>query len=168
MTTSLASLGVDFGHWCFGCGTENPHGLHMDMQAAPGRSEVRFTPERRHQGYDGTVHGGVVTALLDETMGWAIFQSGVWAVTARLGLKFRKPVPVGEPLVVSGEIVRDRGRMIETAGAIKREGGEVLAEATATFLRMPEDRRGELERRYRIPPGMFDRIQAALGQKEGT
>ena len=94
----LSELGVDFDHWCFGCGKHNPNGLHLELEVSEGRAAARFTGERIHQGYDETLHGGVVTALLDETMGWAIFQSGIWAVTARIAVTFRKPVRVGEPL----------------------------------------------------------------------
>ncbi|MGH3085619.1 MAG: PaaI family thioesterase, partial [Gaiellaceae bacterium] len=74
----LSELGVDFDHWCFACGRLNDSGLHLDFDVARGRAETSCVPQRRHQGYDGTVHGGIVTALLDETMGWAIFHQGIW------------------------------------------------------------------------------------------
>src|SRR5207237_1793136 len=112
------------------------------------RGTARDAGLRRQQGYDGTLHGGVVPALLDETMGWAIFHQGIWGVTAKLNVTFKRPVPVGEELVVTGTVLRDRGRGIETAGTVSRASdGEVLAEASALFLRMPEERRRELERR---------------------
>ena len=159
----LSALGVDFEHWCFGCGNQNPIGLHLDFEVFEGRAEARFTGQRMHQGYDETIHGGVVTALLDETMGWAIFHSGVWAVTGKIAVTFRGPVRVGQPLRVSGEIVRDRGRAIEARGALRHETtGEVLAEAEALFLRMPEARRDELERRYATTSDTFARVRAAV------
>ena len=145
----LSELGVDFEHWCFACGRLNPAGMHLDFDVSRDRAETRYTGEKRHQGYDGTLHGGVVAALLDETMGWAIFHQGIWGVTAKLSVTYRRPVPVGEELRVSGEVVRDRGRAIELHGAVSRAAdGEVLAEADGLFLRMPEARRRELERRY--------------------
>ena len=132
----LSELGIDFEHWCFACGRLNEAGLHLDFDVSRDRAETRFTPRRRHQGYDGTVHGGIVTALLDDTMGWAIFHQGIWGVTAKLNVTFKRPVPVGEELVVIGTVLRDRGRGIETAGTVSRASdGEVLAEASALFLR---------------------------------
>jgi len=159
----LLDLGVDFEHWCFACGRLNPSGLRLDFEVSTDRATARYTGLQRHQGYDGTLHGGVVTALLDETMGWAIFHQGVWGVTAKLNVTFKRPVPVGEELVVTGEVLRDRGRGIETKGAVRRSAdGDLLAEATALFLRMPDERRAELERRYSRTDEAFARVRAAV------
>ena len=162
----LSELGVDFEHWCFACGRLNPSGLHLEFDVTRGRAEARYTGDQAHQGYDGLLHGGVVTALLDETMGWAIFQQGVWGVTARLTVTFRSPVPVGEELVVVGEIVRERDKSIETHGQLTRaSNSEVFAEADAVFMRMPEEKRRELSARYRVD-GAFERIRDAVEREE--
>ena len=160
---NLAELGVDFEHWCFACGRQNPSGLQLDFNVSTERAEARYTGDRRHQGYDGALHGGIVTALLDETMGWAIFHQGIWGVTGRIAVTFRQPVPVGEELVVTGEVVRERSRAIDTRGKIRRAADHtVLAEAEALFLRMPEERRIELEQRYARSGDVFARIRAAV------
>jgi acyl-coenzyme A thioesterase PaaI-like protein len=159
----LLDLGVDFEHWCFACGRLNPSGLQLDFDVSKDRATARYIGLQRHQGYDGTLHGGVVTALLDETMGWAIFHQGVWGVTAKITVAFKRPILVGEELVVTGAVLRDRGRGIETRGTVTRAAdGELLAEATALFLRMPEERRAELERRYSRTDEAFARVRAAV------
>ena len=165
----LLDLGIDFEHWCFACGRLNPSGLQLDFDVSKDRATARYTGLQRHQGYEGALHGGVVTALLDETMGWAIFHQGVWGVTAKLSVTFKRPVPVGEELIVSGEVVRDRGRGIETKGTVARASdGEILAEATALFLRMPDERRAELERRYSRTDEAFARVRAAVDAETHT
>jgi uncharacterized protein (TIGR00369 family) len=147
----LLDLGVDFDHWCFACGRLNPSGLQLDFDVSSNSATARYTGLQRHQGYDGTLHGGVVTALLDETMGWAIFHQGIWGVTAKLEVTFKRPVPVGEEIVVSGHLVNDRGRTIETKGTVTRSSdGTVLAEATA------------LEKRYSRTDEAFARVRAAV------
>src|SRR5213594_3383913 len=151
----LSDLGVDFQHWCFACGQLNPGGLRLDFEVSRDRAEARYTALQRHQGYDGLLHGGVVTALLDEAMGWAIFHQGIWGVTARINVSFRLPVPVGEEIRVVGEVTRDRD-------------GEMLAEADAIFLRMPEERRRELERRYSKTDEAFARVRAAVEAEESA
>ncbi|MGH2499141.1 MAG: PaaI family thioesterase [Candidatus Limnocylindria bacterium] len=159
----LGELGVDFDHWCFACGRRNPAGLQLDFDVSANRATARYTGLQRHQGYDGMLHGGVVAALLDETMGWAIFHQGIWGVTARLATTFRAPVPVGEELVVSAEVARDRGRAIELHGTLTRASdGALLAEADALFLKMPRARRRELERRYSTAGEAFERVRAAV------
>ena len=159
----LLDLGVDFDHWCFACGRLNPSGLQLDFDVSANSATARYTGLQRHQGYDGTLHGGVVTALLDETMGWAIFHQGIWGVTAKLEVTFKRPVPVGEEIVVSGHLVNDRGRTIETKGTVTRSSdGAVLAEATALFMRMPDEQRAALERRYSRTDEAFARVRAAV------
>ena len=159
----LKDQGVDFQHWCFACGELNPGGMYLDFDVSRDRATAHFVPNRRHQGYDGLLHGGIVTALLDEAMGWAIFHQGIWGVTARINVTFRQPVAMGEELEVSGEVARDRGRIIETHGTVTRASdGALLAEADATFLRMPEARRRELEQRYSRTDEAFARVRAAV------
>jgi uncharacterized protein (TIGR00369 family) len=163
----LSELGVNFQHWGFACGQLNPGGLHLDFEVSRDRAEARYTAPQRHQGYDGLLHGGVVTALLDEAMGWAIFHQGIWGVTVKISVAFRRPVPIGEDLRVVGEIARDRGRVIETHGTVARAvDGAVLAEGEASFLRMPEGRRRELEQRYAGTDGAFARVKAAVENEE--
>jgi uncharacterized protein (TIGR00369 family) len=159
----LLDLGIDFEHWCFACGRKNPTGLQLDFDVSTDRATARYTGDQRHQGYDGVLHGGVVTALLDETMGWAIFHQGIWGVTAKIEVTFKRPVPVGEELVVSGEVVRQRSRTIETRGSVVRASDdEVLATGTALFIRMPEEQRAALERRYARTDEAFARVRAAV------
>jgi uncharacterized protein (TIGR00369 family) len=162
----LSELGIDFDHWCFACGRANPIGLHLEYDVARDRAETRFVPRREHTGYDGLVHGGIVTALLDETMGWAIFHQGIWGVTARITVAFRQPVAVGTALVVTGRVARATRRAIETHGEVRDEAGALLAEADATFLVMPEERRRELERRYSRIDEAFAKVKAAVETEE--
>jgi uncharacterized protein (TIGR00369 family) len=163
----LLDLGVDFDHWCFACGRLNPSGLQLDFDVSSNSATARYTGLQRHQGYDGTLHGGVVTALLDETMGWAIFHQGIWGVTAKLEIAFKRPVPVGEEVIVAGELVRERGRTIETRGTVSHaNSGETLAEATGVFMRMPDARRAELEKRYSRTDEAFARVRAAVAAEE--
>jgi acyl-CoA thioesterase FadM len=75
---------------------------------------------------------------MDEALGWAMYAAGAWAMTARMQVKYRKPLALGEEVIVSAETVRDRGRRLEAVARITTPDGDVLCEAEGLFLRMPE------------------------------
>ena len=129
-------------HYCFGCGRHNPIGLHLVFERDPAGGEstggmiAGYDPRPEDQGFPEMMHGGIATLLLDEAMGWAMYADRIFAVTARMETRFRRPVPVDAPLVVRSHIVRRRGRRIELAADLCGAGGELLVEATGLFLRM--------------------------------
>lgn len=112
---------------------------------------AHFTPEQRHEGYTGVVHGGIVTTILDEVMAWALYAEGIWAVTGELWVRFRRPLVVGQATEAFGRLERDRGRVLNVAGDVRRVGdGVVLASATATFVRVPGDQADAWRERYLV------------------
>jgi acyl-coenzyme A thioesterase PaaI-like protein len=133
---------------CFGCGSENPHGLGMHFRLEDGRAIAEFTPHEHLQGYPGRVHGGGVATMLDEAMGWAVYGLRAWAMTARFTMRFRQPVPLGEPVVVSGWVTRDRGRFLEVRAELRSASDAVLAEAEGVFMRVSGQRAEELRQLY--------------------
>lgn len=130
---------------CFVCGVENPIGLKVFFyEDDEGRVIAKFTPREEHQGYPGFVHGGIIGALMDETIGRVVTSYDIWAVTAKLELKFRKPVPLGEQLTVIGELVRLRSRAFEARGELRLADGTVAVEGYGLYVRLPDE---EIERR---------------------
>ena len=82
------------------------------------------------------MHGGVVGAALDEACGLLATWHRFPTVTARISLRFRKPVPINRPLLAVAAVRASRGRRIEVTAEL-RDGAEVLAEADGTFLHVP-------------------------------
>ncbi len=131
----------DLARWCYACGDLNPIGLHLHFRVEGEWAIAGFRATREHQGYPGFVHGGVVTTLLDEAMGWATYGRGIWAVTGKMEARFRGIVPVDTPLEVRARLTRDRGQTLEVAAELRTVGedgatGEVLAEASGLFFRV--------------------------------
>ncbi len=120
---------------CFVCGDKNPAGLHIvftfDGTYANGTTSIDST----FQGWQGIIHGGIVTTLLDEVMAKACIFSGYNAVTRDIAVKFRKPVQSDNSLTVKGHIQDIRGPLIMT-GAELIQDGIVKATAEATFAVM--------------------------------
>ena len=133
---------------CFGCGSDNPRGLGMRFRLEDGRAVAEFTPPEYLQGYPGHVHGGGIATMLDEAMGWAVYEQGIWAMTARFTMRCRDSVRLGEQVTVSGWVTRDRGRFLEMRSELRSPRGDLLAEAEGLFVRVSGERAEELRRLY--------------------
>jgi len=125
---------------CFGCGVDREHGMQMSVIAGEGltlRAQFLVTPE--HQGAPGLAHGGVLSAALDETLGSLNWLLAVSAVTGRLELDYRRPVPVGTTLFIDAEIIGRTGRRIFTRAVARLNGvdGPVAVTAAAVFVEVP-------------------------------
>ena len=119
---------------CFACGKNNPIGLKLSFKEENDKYITTFTSRPEHQSYDGILHGGIISTLLDEIMAGYIYSKGLTGVTARLEVRFRQPTPIGEKLTVTGSIKAQRGKMYEMAGIVELTDGTVTAEAKATIL----------------------------------
>lgn len=124
---------IEQNQWCFACGKLNPIGLKLDFREEDNTYITNFTAGPEHQSYDGIVHGGIVSTLLDEIMARYIHAKGVNAVTARLEVRYRHPTPIGQELTVIGRIINQRGKMYEMAGEIRLPDGTVTAQGKAVI-----------------------------------
>ena len=142
-------------HNCFGCGTLNEGGLHLHFYELGDGDGVwaPFTPTSAFEGYGGMIHGGIISAMLDEIMAWSLYRQEIWAVTASMTTRFRKPVEVGVPVRLVGRMLANRGRVLEVRGEVRRaEDDALLAEATATFMRVPDAQAAAWNERYLTGP----------------
>jgi uncharacterized protein (TIGR00369 family) len=137
-------------HHCFVCGELNERGLRTTIYATTGLvwTEVTLGPDL--VGWSDTVHGGILATLLDELMGWALFEHDCWGVTAELTVRYLRPVDVNQRLRVEGEVVEATRRLFRTRGRIVGEGGSLLATAEARYVAAPASRKAELRAAYRF------------------
>jgi len=140
---------------CFVCGRENPRGLKLKFYEDPenGTVQAEFTLPETFQGYPGIAHGGVVAAILDEVSGRAVMlhtSSDTFMATLRLTVRYRRPTPVGVPLIAVGWVEQIGGVGAKVAGQIRLLDGTVTAEAEALLSTAPEEFRArwEAERPY--------------------
>jgi acyl-coenzyme A thioesterase PaaI-like protein len=136
-------------HYCFGCSKHNPLGLHLSFQMEDGKVAAPFTPQAEHQGWPGFMHGGLVATMLDEAMGWVTMSHGIWAVTGKINIRYRDPVPLFRPVSIVGMIEKNRGRWVTVRAEVRSADGAVLSEAEAIFMRVSGERQLELEEIYR-------------------
>jgi len=122
---------------CYVCGKENPAGLGIDFEIDRELRTIsaKFTPSDVHEGYEGIIHGGILSAMLDEAMVKLTVSLGIPAVTAEMTVRFITPSAPGEELFVSGRIIHETKRLIQAEAKIER-GPVVIAEATGKLLRI--------------------------------
>jgi acyl-coenzyme A thioesterase PaaI-like protein len=122
---------------CWGCG-ENSTGIHLPVPTEEGATEyeARFAFDERHQGGPGIVHGGLVSAALDEACGLLATWHRFPAVTARIFVRYRRPVPINRELLVRARVTGSHSRRLHVDGEL-RDGDELLAEARGAFLHVP-------------------------------
>lgn len=127
---------------CIICGMDNDLGVQApfyEMEDGSVYTIFKFKPE--HQSYPGRVHGGLITAMLDELAGrvlWVV-EPDTYAVTTSLEVRFRKPVPYDVDLKGVGVLTKNTSRAFEADGKIYNMEGELLASAVMRYMKLPKE-----------------------------
>ncbi len=90
------------------------------------------------QGAPGRVHGGSVSAILDEVLGASVWITGMPVVTVTLKIRYRNPLPIGTVCGIDTEIVRKTTNRAVVKGILKARDGTIIAEADAVYFRLPD------------------------------
>lgn len=124
---------------CFVCGDARLGRLGVRFKVVNGTVRATFTPTEKHIGFPETVHGGIITALLDEAMVWAIYAAtGQFAVSAEITVRFLKPLKPGQTVEVIGYLIQKRRHIWEATSEIQNEQAIVYARAWGRFIPAPE------------------------------
>jgi len=136
---------------CFVCGEENALGLGVRFDVEGERVVLETVLDQRYEGYPGHVHGGVITAMLDETIGWACSaRAGRLFFTVELSVRFKKPVPAGKPITVFGEATKTHAKLSRGRGWIEDADGVELASAEGLFFPLAEEQHDQIVRHLKM------------------
>ena len=119
---------------CFVCGTLNAGGINLGFSFREDRAFAEFALSKSFQGYKDIVHGGIITAILDEAMIKAVLAMGIQAVTAQITVRFTNPLFIGEKASVEAGIVKSGRKLVEAAASIKGKDSRIIAEAEGKLL----------------------------------
>ncbi len=130
---------------CIMCGLDNDYGVQAPFYSMEDGSVMTvFSYREKHQSYPGRVHGGLITAMLDELGLRALWakEGGekTYGVTMSLETKYRKPVPYNTKLFGKGQIIKDSGNFITAECTLTDASGNVLASAIVKYLKLGIDR----------------------------
>lgn len=135
MLTQDTDARFDHRH-CLLCGRENPMSmrLHFSPNAEGNGVCAVFQSNRHLQGYEGLMHGGVISALLDSAMTNALFFLGIKAVTGEMTVKFKHPIPCNAILNISARLEKQIDPLYLLSATININETP-MASATAKFMR---------------------------------
>jgi uncharacterized protein (TIGR00369 family) len=136
---------------CFCCGASNPLGFQFELASAGDEVETRFAFKPEYCGFPNVVHGGLITAALDELMAWAVgVAAGQFAYAAELNVRFLKPVAPGVEVLGRGRLIENkRGRIfLPEARILSADGGTVLAHSTGKFMPLPAGAQREMQAEF--------------------
>jgi uncharacterized protein (TIGR00369 family) len=127
---------IKLGSNCFGCGPNNPQGLHLkftiDAAALTASAPVNLTT--LHEGPPGYIHGGIIATLLDEAMSKLNRPLNVLAVTRSMQVDYLRPSPLNQPLTIRSNHLRREGRKLYHHAELVNTEGTILAQATGLFI----------------------------------
>lgn len=123
---------------CFGCGPANDHGLKMKFFGSDNMIYSNVAVPAYLLGWNGVVHGGILSTILDEGMSWgAIFLTRKFILTKSMTVNYHKPVLVGDMLRVESELVEKLSeREASMTGRILNSKGELCVSSTGIMALM--------------------------------
>jgi uncharacterized protein (TIGR00369 family) len=130
---------------CFVCGSENYCGLGGVFRTDGKRVYYDFAPGEHHVGYKNRVHGGIISAALDEAMGWAVYvATGKMFYTWEMRVRFLRPVRPGMSLTVEAEFSKAERAYYTARGKLVDREGAVYARAQGKYVIIPDSEAKEV------------------------
>ena len=131
---------------CFGCCMNNPIGLHLQFFEDGDDIVSTWRPNQNYQGWVNTMHGGILSTLIDEVCGWVVTRKlQTSGYTVQLNVKFRKPVPTTEPeLTIRARVTKQVMNLAYIHAEITNSTGELCDEGEAIYFLMGEEKAKEM------------------------
>jgi acyl-coenzyme A thioesterase PaaI-like protein len=114
-------------------GGANPMGLGGYLWREGEVSYMQVTLGEAFEGAPGRAHGGIVAALIDETMGLVLAINDVLAYTVQLDISYLAPTPINDPIVAKAWLKKRDGRKLFISADL-HAGSEHLATASGLFI----------------------------------
>jgi acyl-coenzyme A thioesterase PaaI-like protein len=95
--------------------------------------EIRGTFHAAYEGPPGYVHGGWIALAFDEALGMANIAQGSPGMTGRLSVRYLRPTPLHQPVILRADTEKVEGRRIVTRGELIVDGTRT-AEADGLFV----------------------------------
>ena len=122
--------------YCFVCGAKNPIGLKLKFHFNGKTIKTEFISKKEHQGYLNIVHGGIISTLLDEAMVKLALAMDIPVVTAQMEIRLKKPLRVGEKIIVEAEILHNTKKLLEAYAKAVTMNNVLIADAKGKLVKV--------------------------------
>lgn len=122
--------------YCFVCGPKNPIGLKLKFHFNGKTIKTEFISKKEHQGYLNIVHGGIISTLLDEAMVKLALAMDIPVVTAQMEIRLKKPLRVGEKIIVEAEILHNTKKLLEAYAKAVTMNNVLIADAKGKLVKV--------------------------------
>jgi len=136
MRRKIRNVFAENDYNCFGCSPTNPIGLRLEFYENGDFVETSWSPSSLYEGYPSAIHGGILSALIDETAAWTMYIKARRAgLTSRINIRYRKPVySAQKEIFVRGTITNFVRNLCYIHVEILNESGEVCTEAEVVYF----------------------------------
>ncbi|KAH9908745.1 Thioesterase/thiol ester dehydrase-isomerase [Xylariomycetidae sp. FL2044] len=147
---------VGFYHDPFGSGPD-PTTTFPDLPFIARSISLVLDCRAGTHGFHATVHGGLMCAMMDEAMGTLLFQNRALnreakarglipaaspdlapAMTARMDVRYRRPIPTPHVVIVTASLARVEGRKLQMHVVVESKNGQEYATCDGMFIRLRE------------------------------
>ena len=119
---------------CVACGNKNPFALGLEFHdAGNGVIKCSFAGNKHLQGYEGMLHGGVISTLLDSTMAHCLLAQDIKAMTANLQVRFLHAIPCNSKMTIKAWVTCAVSTLYELKSELEVDG-KTMAKAKAKFM----------------------------------
>ncbi len=122
---------------CYGCGSENASGFHLEVWRTGDEIYTDFAFDERYTGGPGLAHGGAIAGVCDELLGFTVWLIGAPAVTRALTIDYLSPVPLHEKHRITAKVDGEKGRAIHVSAQGVSSSGKLSFTATGIYVRVP-------------------------------
>lgn len=121
--------------------------IEMDFEIlAPGELEYKITINDKHLAVPFAAHGGVVSALMDSTLGICalslVCTDDLIVSTVEMKLNFLAPVRPGDQLIGRSKMLSKGKKLVVTEAEIVNQDGILISKGMGTFNAYPKDKAG--------------------------
>ena len=124
---------IGMGDSCFACGSKNPIGLKLNFNTKNEKTIASLNLGKNYEGYKGIVHGGILSTIIDSVMLKCLFSDGFNALTARMDIRFKKPVFIDSEYTASSVVLSTNNEFVYLKATIKDKDEKICVLGNGVF-----------------------------------